>query len=405
MTEITLDHIKNAMKSVLPFTEITPLIHSSTFSTMTGSDVYLKAENLQKTGSFKVRGALAAISKIPPEERDKGVVTYSVGNHGQAVAYAAKKFDISCTICMPSYSYLAKIETAKGYGAKVILVNGSVDDALEESIRLSKKNEKIFIHAYEDSNVICGNGTLGLEILENMADLDAIVAPVGGGGLLAGIAVACKSMKPKIKLFGVQVESLDAAACIFKGDPLPPGGCITVAEYLAVRNPGELAMSIISELVDDIVTVTDPQISKAMLLLHERAKLVAESSGAAALAALLEHKMNGLKNKKVAVIISGGNVTTNEIQRLLTSGMRAMGKIIDLSLLIPDRPGILAKVLSDVSKQGGSIIEMDVDENAPNMPVAKLLVKLRCETRDISHATELRRYLRAEGFELIRYTS
>ena len=399
---LTLDKIYHAqyvLRNVLRDTEI---IHSHALSSATGCELYLKPENLQRTGSFKVRGAYYKISQLPEEDKKKGVIACSAGNHAQGVALASKKFDINAKICMPEGAPISKVEATKGYGAEVILVPGVYDDAYSEAERLKQKHGYTFIHPFDDEDVIAGQGTIGLEIINQLGDVDIVVAPVGGGGLVAGVAYAVKSLNPKIKVYGVQsagapgmINSLHDG----KIETLP--SVSTIADGIAVKCPGSITFDICSKYVDDIVSVTDDQVSTAILTLIEKQKMIAEGAGAVALAAVMFGKIPDFKGKKVCCLVSGGNIDVTILSRVINRGLLTSGRCCNITVELIDRPGQLVEILSIVAKCGANVTSVIHERSDEGSAVNGCYVKLDIETRNFEHIKEIKNELKTKGFKLI----
>ncbi|MCE5287087.1 MAG: threonine ammonia-lyase [Pelosinus sp.] len=398
-TEIPLLDIQTALKAARGVVKNTPLEFSATFSEMADCEVYLKLENLQKTGSFKIRGAYNKINSLTTEERAHGVIAASAGNHAQGVAYAARMAGVKATIVMPEVAPLAKIMATRGYGADVVL-NGMVyDDAFQKATELQKENGQVFVHAFNDAKVIAGQGTIGLEIIEALSDVSAIIVPVGGGGLLAGVLSAVKSSAPHIKVYGVQAKGAAAMALSKQTHELKTTkDAITMADGIAVKAPGDLTFPIIDKFADDIVTVDDEDIAKTILMLLERAKLMVEGAGAISLAALLNKKIQ--VKGKVAAVLSGGNIDMNFISRIIERGLVQAGRRIRISTLIQDRPGILQRLLNSIAQCGGNVINVYHDRVERDVPIGQAVVEVSLETRDARHSGELVEKLKHEGYAL-----
>jgi threonine dehydratase len=398
-TEIPLAEIQTALKAASGVVKNTPLEFSATFSEMADSEVYLKLENLQKTGSFKLRGAYNKINSLTKGEKVHGVIAASAGNHAQGVAYAARMAGVKATIVMPEVAPLAKIMATRGYGADVVLHGMVYDDAYKRAIELQKENGQVFVHAFNDAKVIAGQGTIGLEIIEALSDLSAIVVPVGGGGLLAGILSAVKQCAPHVKVYGVQAKGAAAMALSKQAHALKSTkDAVTLADGIAVKVPGDLTFPIIDKYADDIVTVDDEDIAKTILMLLERAKLMAEGAGAISLAALLHRKIP--VRGKVAAVISGGNIDMNFISRIIERGLVQAGRRIRISTLIEDRPGVLQRLLNSIAKSGGNVINVYHDRVERDVPIGQAVVEISLETRDARHSSELVEKLRQEGYAL-----
>lgn len=393
----TLADVQQAHRAMYHVVHRTPLDKSSTFSSMVGYDVYLKLENLQKTGSFKIRGAYNKISSLSNEEKAKGVIAASAGNHAQGVAYAARMAGIKATIVMPEMAPLAKMMATRGYGAEVIL-NGMVyDDAFQKAQELEKEQGKTFIHAFNDYQIMAGQGTIGLEILEDLEDVSAIVVPIGGGGLIAGIALVVKELAPHVKIYGVQAEGAPAMymskkAHMRKTTP----DAVTIADGIAVKVPGDLTFDIIDNYVDDIVVVDDEAIASTILMMLERAKLMVEGAGAVGLAAILNHKIQ--EKGKVVNIVSGGNVDVNFISRIIERGLVKAGRRIKISTFINDRPGILQQLLTVIADTKANVIHVSHNRVEQNVPIGQTVVEVSLETRDVLHTEQILTNLRQRGY-------
>jgi threonine dehydratase len=388
---IDIRDIRNAAENIRPFIHRTPLIHSSSFSRITGAQVYLKAENLQKTGSFKVRGAFSRMASL----RDGKVIAASMGNHAQGVAYAAGKLGLHARIVMPVTAPIVKEEATRGYGAEVVLHGESFREALEYALI---QKDYLFIHAFDDEGVIAGQGTVGLEIMEEMKDADVVLVPVGGGGLVAGISVAVKAVSPETEVIGVQTESAPSAYLSFRGKkitekvPLP-----TLADGIAVGRVGEKASEIMNRYVDDITLVKEDSIAMAILLFLERKKLVVEGAGAVPLAALLENKER-FRGKKVALVVSGGNIDFTLIDKIIHKGLVSSGRIGVFEVTVDDVPGSLHALTGVVASVRGNILNVVHDRLSGDLPVGKTRVVFTVETRGEEHLEEIISLLAARGF-------
>ena len=365
------------------------------------SDVYLKPECLQKTGSFKIRGAYYKISQLTPEEKAKGVIACSAGNHAQGVALGATAMGIKSLICLPEGAPISKVEATKRLGAEVCLVPGVYDDAYQKALQLRDENGYTFIHPFDDENVIAGQGTIGLELLDQLPDVEAIVVPVGGGGLISGIAFAIKTLRPEVKVYGVQAEgapSMYRSLHEHKYQTLKAAS--TFADGIQVKTPGELTYQLCEQYVDDIVTVTEDETAAAILSLMENQKLVAEGAGAVPVAAVLFHKLP-VEGKKVACVISGGNIDVNILNRVITRGLVMSGRKANLTIALEDKPGQLKKVAEVVSRCGSNVVSVQHDGSDPNMPISSCFLKLTLETRDAAQIEQIRTELTKAGFQLV----
>ena len=371
---------------------------SSTFSRMTGSKVFLKSECLQKTGSFKVRGAYAKIATLSKEEKRKGVIAASAGNHAQGVAYASALEKIPCTIVMPVSASPAKVAATRSYGAKVILEGTIYDESWSKAVELSDNTGGTIVHAFDDEKVIAAQGVIGLEILQDLPDVDEIIVPIGGGGLAAGVLKAVKSKRPNVKIIGVQSSGFPAMKKSFDiGKLVSVEGKRTIADGISVKKPGEFTFKIINELIDDIVLVDDSEIVKAMFLLMERAKMVVEPAGAVSLAYLLEKRTG--KGKKVVPILSGGNVDMYLLGQIVSKGLTEMGRMVKISVLLTDKPGALKEVVDQISSLSVNIVEVIHDRLSSSIPAGTAGVTLSLETQDEDHAKQLIAFLKKRNIQ------
>lgn len=396
--EIRLADVQQAHHAMVDVVHHTPLDKSVTFSNMAGYDVYLKMENLQKTGSFKIRGAYNKIRSLTSRENAQGVIAASAGNHAQGVAYAARMAKTKATIVMPEVAPLAKIMATRGYGAEVVLSGTVYDDAFRKAQELEKDNGQTFIHAFNDAQVIAGQGTVGLEILEELEDVSTIVVPIGGGGLIAGVALAVKELAPHVKVYGVQAQGAPAMymskhARVLKSTP----DATTIADGIAVKVPGDLTFPIIDNYVDDIVIVDDEAIANTILMLLERSKLMVEGAGAVALAAILNHKIPA--KGKVVSVVSGGNIDVNFISRIIERGLVKAGRRIRISTQITDRPGLLQQLLTVIADTRANVITVFHDRIERNVPIGEAVVEVSLETRDALHTEQIMTNLRQNGYK------
>ncbi len=399
---LTLEKIYHAREVLKEATRVTDIIHSHVLSSISGYDIYLKPENLQRTGSFKIRGAYYKISQLTDEEKAKGIIACSAGNHAQGVALASAKFGVKAKICMPDGAPISKVEATKGYGAEVILVPGVYDDAHNEAERLKEKYGYTFIHPFDDEDVIAGQGTIGVEIIEQLKDVDVIVAPVGGGGLISGVAFAAKALKPDVKIYGVQASGAPSMVNSFhdgKIETLP--SVSTIADGIAVKEPGPLTFKLCSQYVDDIVSVTDDQISSAILALIEKQKMIAEGAGAVSLAAVLFRKIPDLDGKKVCCLISGGNIDVNILSRVINRGLLTAGRCCTLTIDLLDRPGQLMEVSAAVAKCGGNLTSVLHERTNEGSDINGCYLKISIETRNFEHIEKIKNELKARGFKLV----
>jgi threonine dehydratase len=379
---------------------LSPFAYSETISRMTGSRIFFKLENLQMTGSFKERGALNRLLTLGAREAKRGVVAASAGNHGMAVAFHSKKLKRPATIVMPLHAPLIKIRRVRLYGGECVLHGGDYDSAFAEARRLSRQRHLIFIHAFDDPQVIAGQGTIGLELYEQNAALEAVVVPIGGGGLIAGMALALKTLNPRIRVIGVQAEAMPSMReALAKGKPVRLPYSNTIADGVAVRRVGELALGLVRRYVDDVVTVTEGEIANAVLLLLEIEKTVAEGAAAVALAALVNKKVT-LRGKNVGVVVSGGNIDVNLISRIIEQGLIQDGRLTRLSIVIYDRPGALAQVAMRVAETGANILQINQTRGFGQMAIGETEVDLVLETAGPEHIEQIHRTLRKHKFKL-----
>ncbi|CAM3805081.1 threonine ammonia-lyase [Alicyclobacillus pomorum] len=395
----TLNDIQAARTRLQGVVLETPVDYSKTFSTMTGNNIYFKLENLQKTGSFKLRGAFNKIANLTEEECKRGVIAASAGNHAQGVAFAASYHQAPCTIVMPESASLAKIAATQGYGANVVLSGNSYDDAYAHALQLQEQHGYTYVHAFDDPYIISGQGTVGLEILEQLPSANAIIVPMGGGGLAAGIAVAVKALRPDIKVFGVEAS---AAACFRHAldtgvvETLPP--CPTIADGIAVRRPGDLTLTLAKQYVDDVLTVEEDEIARSMVLLLERSKLVAEGSAAAALAACLYGKVpHNIGN--VVVVLSGGNIDVTMLSRVIEHGLVESGRFLRLAVNLADRPGALRDLLDIISGLGANVLSVQHHRVGTSIALGQTEVELDLETKDTNHIHLIFHTLQEHGYK------
>ena len=364
-------------------------------------DVYLKLECLQRTGSFKVRGACYKISQLSDEEKAHAVIACSAGNHAQGVALGATAHGIKSLICLPAGAPISKVEATKGYGADVCLVPGVYDDAYQKAIELRDEKGYTFVHPFDDPNVIAGQGTIGLELIDQVKDMDAVVVPVGGGGLISGVAFALKTLNPHIKVYGVQAAG---AASMVQSLHVHKRECLssvsTIADGICVKEPGELTYEICSKYVDDIVTVSEDEICAAILQLLEKEKVVAEGAGATSVAAVMFNKVP-VKGKKVVCIVSGGNIDVTILNRVVERGLAKSGRIAIINVELDDKPGKLVEVASVIAKAGANITNVYHDRNSDSEKVNSCILRVICETRNQEHVAAINNALRESGFKLV----
>jgi threonine dehydratase len=401
---ITLDDIQAALRRIRSSIYLSPCALSATFSESTANQVYLKLDNLQRTGAFKERGALNKLLSLSPEERAQGVIAASAGNHAQGVAYHAGKLGIRAQICMPLTTPLIKVSATRGYGADVVLHGANYDEAYEEALRRSQAEQLTFVHAFDDDAVIAGQGTIGLELIDQHPDLEAVVVPIGGGGLIGGIACALKESNAKslsnrrIQVFGVQPSRLPSMkVAVAEGKPVTLAAASTIADGIAVRRAGERTLPLVQKYVDDIVTVEEEEIANAILLLLEREKTLAEGAGAAAIAALVNRKLP-LVGKKVAVLVCGGNIDVTLLSRIIERGLVKDGRLVRLRVHLPDYPGALNRLTSILAQHRANIVETDYDRAYHGVGLGETAIEITMETRGPDHIAEIISALGAAGY-------
>ena len=381
----------------------TSLIHSPIFSKEAGNEVYIKPENLQKTGSFKIRGAYNKITNLNDEEKKKGVIASSAGNHAQGVAYGAKESGIKAVIVMPKSTPLIKVESTKQYGAEVVLHGDVYDDAFKKAKELEEKEGYIFVHPFDDEDVIHGQGTIALEILEELPETDIILVPIGGGGLISGIACAAKILKPEIKIIGVEPDGAASAYEAIKEDKVVElKEANTIADGTAVKKIGNITFEYIKKYVDEIITVSDYELMEAFLLLVEKHKIIAENSGILSLAALKKLKE---KNKKVVSVVSGGNIDVLMISSMINKGLIRRDRIFNFSVNIPDKPGELAKVVDLIAQQGANVVKLEHNQFKNLSRFKDIELQITVETNGSEHIQNLTQAFEEKGYEIVRIKS
>ena len=398
---ITLEDVVQARQRIKGNVHHTPLRHSTTFSKMTGAQVYFKMENLQRTGSFKIRGALNKLLSLSPEERKRGVVAASAGNHAQGVALAAQLNHVKATIVMPSGASIQKAEATRGYGAEVILHGKDYNEAQEKCLALQKERGLTLVHAFDDAMIMAGQGTAGLEIVEDLPDVDIVIVAVGGGGLISGIATAVKGKRPNTKIVGVQPEATASLPASLKAGKVTPASAPrpTIADGLATKAVGTKTFDVMKHVIDQVVTVSDDEIAHAILLMLERQKNVVEGAGAASVAALISGKVD-VKGKKVVCVVSGGNIDINLLDSIILRGLEEAGRIVRVSTVISDRPGHLRQLLDVIADQRGNIREIRHDRNRMGIPLGQTIVDVDIETQGAEHRDRLLAEIRKAGYEV-----
>ena len=396
---VKLDKIYQAAFVLKEAARKTDLIYSEKLSGP--SQLYLKTENLQVTGSFKLRGAYYKIHQLTEEQKAAGIVACSAGNHAQGVALAATKMGIKSVVCMPDGAPISKVEATKALGAEVKLVPGAYDDAYAEACRLRDETGATFIHPFDDEEVIAGQGTIGLEILEQLPDVEAIIVPIGGGGLAAGVACAVKQLKPDVKVYGVQAAKAPSMyESVKAGEITALTNVATFADGIAVKRPGNTTFEIISKYVDEVVTVSEDEIATAILTLMEKQKVVAEGAGAVSVAAALFNKLP-IEGKKVVCIVSGGNIDVNILSRVITRGLVKIGRNATLTIELEDKPGQLVGVSTIISNCGGNVVSVLHERSDANVAVASCYLKVGMETRDFAQIEEIKSELTKAGFKIV----
>ena len=396
---LTLDKIYHAAFVLKQVARKTDLIRATKLSKQ--CELYLKTENLQETGSFKLRGAYYKISQLTEEEKSRGIIACSAGNHAQGVAMAATQSGIQSLICMPDGAPISKVEATKQLGAEVRLVKGAYDDAYATALQLQEDTGATFIHPFDDDEVIAGQGTIGLEILDELENPDAVVVPIGGGGLISGVAYAIKHLNPNVKIYGVQAAG---AASMVKsqqeGTPITLDQAETFADGIAVKHPGDITYQLVEQYVDEIVTVSEDEIAAAILALIEKQKVIAEGAGAVSVAAVLFHKLP-VEGKKVVCIVSGGNIDVNILSRVITRGLLTSGRNVSLTIALTDKPGQLQEVSEIIARCGGNVVSVHHDRSDANMAITSCFLKLGLETRDHAQIVQIQKELTQAGFHLV----
>lgn len=389
--------IYEAQRALTWLARVTPLTPAPAF----GENVFIKAENLQLTGSFKLRGAYNKLHNLSPEEKERGVIACSAGNHAQGVALSASKMGVKSVICMPAGAPLAKVEATKKYGAEVVLVDGVYDDAAREAERLTKEHGYTFAHPFNDPYVIAGQGTIALEVLSQLPEVEQIVVPIGGGGLISGIAFVVKQIKPGCKIIGVQAAGAPSMVNALRdGKPEELPKVATIADGIAVKKPGDLTFTYCRKYVDEIVTVTDDEIASAILALMETQKTVAEGAGATPVAAVMFGKVD-VSEKKTVCVVSGGNIDVSTLSRVITKGLTKSGRITELTTKVIDQPGHLMDLLQAVGSTGANIMSVEHKREAKSSEVNSCVVSMVLETRNPAHVQQIREVLSQAGYEIL----
>ncbi|WP_096393877.1 threonine ammonia-lyase [Halorubrum trapanicum] len=398
---LTLADIREARERVSGVARHTPLERSRSFSEMSGADLHLKLENFQRTGAFKIRGAMNRIETLSEAEREAGVVTASAGNHAQGVALAASRAGVDATVVMPKFAPVSKVKATRGYGASVRLEGVDYDEAQAYAHRLEREEGRTYVHAFDDPVVMAGQGTLGLEIVDDCPDLDTVVVPIGGGGLISGVAVAIKEQLPDVRVVGVQAEgAASAAKSLEAGEVTEIDSVDTIADGIATRSVGEETLEVMEEYVDEVVTVDDREIALALTLLLERAKTLVEGAGAVALAAVLSDAFEYDDGETVVAALCGGNIDLNRLGTVIRRGLVQMGRYLKITIDLKDRPGELERVSSIVARTGANVYAVHHDRTSRDVAVNAAELELELETDDAEHAADIVDALEAEGYEV-----
>lgn len=396
---LTIDSVYRAKRALEGVARKTDVIYAPKLCP--GTELYLKTENLQVTGSFKVRGAYYKMTCLSEEEKARGVVACSAGNHAQGVALAAKKNGIKAVICLPDGAPISKVEATKSYGAEVCLVEGVYDDAYQKALQLRDEKGYTFLHPFNDEEVIAGQGTIALEIMEQLPDVDAVIVPIGGGGLISGIAYTIKTLNPRVKVYGVEASGAPSMKNALKEGSLATLSSVsTIADGIAVKQPGDLTYELCNKYVDEIVTVTDDEISAAILALMETQKLVTEGAGAVAVAAAMFNKVD-LTGKKTVCLLSGGNIDVTILSRVISRGLLMSGRNCQLRIELVDKPGQLKNVSRIIADLGGNVTSVRHERSNEGSDVNGCYLRIVLETRNFEHIEQIRKALQAEGFKLI----
>ena len=399
---IPLEKIQNAAKRIEKVVYHTPFAYAPSLSQKVGNEIYLKKENLQITGAFKLRGAFNKIASLSEEKRRKGVIAASAGNHAQGVAFSANYFNIPSIIVMPEATPLTKISGVKEYGGEVVLAGNNYDEAYEYAVKLAEEKELEFIHPFADEEVMAGQGSIALEMLKEVPNLECLIVPIGGGGLISGIASAAKQINPHIKVIGVTVQGAPAMRLSFLSGRVQDSSFVkTIADGIAVRDTSPVTYKIIKEIVDDIVEVDDEEIANAILFLMERHKVVVEGAGAVGVAALLHHKIKFGSPKKVGVVISGGNIDVTMINLIIEKGLLKSHRKMKLIITLIDKPGALESLTEILSEEKANIVSIGYDRTDLNLAIGDANVSVALETRGLEHQESIKRALHKKGFRFV----
>jgi threonine dehydratase len=397
---IELKDVQAALARVRDRIYLSPCARTETLSRLTGTRSHLKLENLQMTGAYKERGALNKLLLLGPEERARGLIAASAGNHAQAVAYHAGRLGVAATIVMPETTPIMKVANTRAHGARIVLHGANYDEAHAEARRLEHVDRLTFVHPFDDPAIIAGQGTVGIEILEQTPEVDVIVVPVGGGGLVSGVAVAAKALRPSVRVVGVETEVLPCMlAALEAGRPIALDPASTIADGIAVKRAGDLTFEHVRALVDEIVTVSEEEIASAILYLLEKEKTVAEGAGAVGVAALMQHKIRGVEGRSVVAVVSGGNIDVNVVARVIERGLVKDGRLVRVSVALQDKPGQLAKVSAIVAHHRANVIEVHHTRAFADR-FGDTTLQLTLETRGLEHVQEILRALRERGYQV-----
>jgi len=400
---VDLYAIRQARDMLQDIIRPTPLLADALLSNELGASIFLKAECLQRSGSFKVRGAYNKISRLSDDEKSRGVVTGSAGNHAQAVALAARLHNISATIVLPERAPLTKVKNTKAQGAEVILHGASFDEAVAYSRQIGRERGLTYVHAFDDELVIAGQGTIGLEIVDDLPSVTIVIVPIGGGGIISGIAIAVKSLVTNVRVIGVQAANVAPVnRSLEAGHPIEVGTQFTIADGIAVKRPGEVTLPLIREFVDEVIEVTEDEIGRGIYHCVQNNRIVVEGAGAASVAALIARKVDIKPSDAVCAVLAGGNIDANLLALILEQGLVQQGRYIILKLLVPDRPGGLAEMLGHVAKAGGNVIEVSHRRAMWLAPFGRVGIELLLEVRDEQHGREVMNYLESVGYHVER---
>lgn len=396
---LTLDRVYSAARVLKEIIRETDMIYAPNISS--SAKIYLKTENLQVTGSFKIRGSYFKISQLSDEEKKHGVIACSAGNHAQGVALAATRSGIKSIICLPDGAPISKVEATKRYGAEVCMVKGVYDDAYNKAIQLRDEEGYTFIHPFDDEDVIAGQGTIGLEIMEQLPNVDAVVVPIGGGGLISGVAYTIKQINPKCKVYGIQAQGAPSMLNSVKDGKIETLPKVqTIADGIAVKTPGDNTYDMVSQYVDGIFTVSDDEIALAILTLLEQQKLIAEGAGAVPVAAVLAGKIPDIEGKNVCCLVSGGNIDVTILSRVIERGLKMSGRTANITIALSDKPGQLADVSKIISQTGANVTSVNYDSTDLDMNITDCYLKITVETRDYAHVVAIKTALKDAGFEV-----